>query len=309
MSPLEPNRAKMVLCAGAIAGGLGQNPRMTKTKRSDGKRRMGVEVGATLAKLVSQEADGPLQTEILPAGELTRISEQIHAFAPVRIGLTGGGASRLEEALEIDSVHVNEFDAWGAGAHLLLDEAEFPADSRFLMVSLGTGTSVLLVDSDSVFRIGGTSLGGGTVLGLGAALVGEPDFDALCELAAKGSRSEVDLVVSDIYRPGEIELPGDITAAAFGKLSLAGTEPHYAREDLAAGIMSMVAENVGLIAAGLSFTTQVERIVYGGSTLRNNPNLTTTLDAITKMMGRTAHFLPLGEVGGAVGALAAVRAG
>ncbi len=268
---------------------------------------MGVEVGATLAKLVALEDDGKLQTEILPAAELNRIAERIQAHTPVRVGLTGGGATRLDEVLGIDCLRINEFDAWGEGARQLLDADEFPPTSRFLMVSVGTGTSVLLVDSGNAFRIGGTSLGGGTVLGLGAALVGEPNFDALCELAGKGSRSEVDLVVNDIYRPGEIELPGDITAAAFGKLSLAGTEPQYTREDLAAGIMSMVAENVGLIAAGLSFTTQVEKIVYGGSTLRNNPNLTTTLDAITNMMGRSAHILPMGEFGGAIGALARLR--
>ena len=75
---------------------------------------------------------------------------------------------------------------------------------RHLVVSVGTGTSVMLVDGLSVTRVGGTALGGGTVMGLGSLLTGSLRFSHLAGLAAEGQRQNVDLRVSDIYRPGEI---------------------------------------------------------------------------------------------------------
>ena len=88
---------------------------------------------------------------------------------------------------------------------------------RYLLVSVGTGTSILLVDGASVTRIGGTALGGGTLLGLAAGLLGTSDFDEIAALAQRGSRQTVDLLVSDIYPAGGIALAGDLTAANFGK--------------------------------------------------------------------------------------------
>ena len=77
---------------------------------------------------------------------------------------------------------------------------------------------------------------------------------------------------------------------------------------MACAIMGLVGENVALICAGLSYATQVENIVYGGSTLHNNPCLRDILTSSTKMVGRKPDFLPRGEYGGAVGALISVSA-
>ena len=38
---------------------------------------------------------------------------------------------------------------------------------------------MLLVEPERATRVGGTALGGGTLLGLGSALVGTADFDEL----------------------------------------------------------------------------------------------------------------------------------
>ena len=40
--------------------------------------------------------------------------------------------------------------------------------------------------------------------------------------------------------------------------------------DLAGALIALVGENVGLICVGLAKAAGVERIVYGGTTLRNN---------------------------------------
>jgi len=277
-----------------------------------GESFVGADIGATLAKLatVDGSASAPPRLEILPSHDIPRLAARIRELSPARIGLTGGGAGRLNDALGCsECLRVDEFQAWGRGASLLLDQGEFPHDSRYLLVSLGTGTSILLMDAGNPVRVGGTALGGGTVLGLGSALIRELDFEKLCELASRGERSQVDLVVSDIYQPGEIALPDELTAAAFGKLARegGGSERSPAPEHLAAAIMGLVGENIGLICAGLSFATQVDRVIYAGSTLRANPTLETILDEVTRSTGRRPFFPPDGEFGGALGALERAR--
>ena len=67
--------------------------------------------------------------------------------------------------------------------------------------------------------MGGTALGGGTLLGLGSALTGATAFEDLCALARRGHRSHIDLMIADIYGEGEIGLPADATASAFAKFA------------------------------------------------------------------------------------------
>ncbi|MFV1959295.1 MAG: FGGY family carbohydrate kinase, partial [Planctomycetota bacterium] len=47
---------------------------------------------------------------------------------------------------------------------------------------VGTGTSILRVEDGQATRLGGTALGGGTVLGLGVALTGCESYEELCAL-------------------------------------------------------------------------------------------------------------------------------
>jgi type II pantothenate kinase len=259
-------------------------------------------VGATLAKTVLRERGGRFRTQLAPAAALDEIAAQLRAAAPASLGLTGGGAEALAQRLPA-AARVNEFAAWGTGAARLLREQGAVSSSRHFIVSVGTGTSVLLADGLAVSRIGGTALGGGTVLGLAAALLGSRSFEEVVELARRGSRRNVDLLVSDIYRAGEIPLAGDLTAANFGRLARTGEGAAPSREDLAHAIMGLVGENVALVCAGLAAAAQVNRVVFGGSTLRGNPALVEVLGSITQALGRTPVFLREGEFAGALGAL------
>jgi type II pantothenate kinase len=242
--------------------------------------------------------------QLAPATALSEVVEMIQAARPDSVGLAGGGAAKLEQQLTCQTLRVNEFAAWGNGAAELLQDVAVGPARRYLLVSLGTGTSVMLVDGMAVNRIGGTALGGGTVVGLGAALLDRSDFSEIAALAERGDRRRVDLLVSDIYRPGEIPLLGDLTAASFGKLArLAGGQAAPAREDLAHAVMGLVGENVALICGGLGAAHQVGRVVFGGSTLRNNRTLREVLQLITGALGHETIFLPEGEFAGALGAL------
>jgi type II pantothenate kinase len=270
---------------------------------------IGVDWGATLAKLAVQRRGEPPEFRLLPCAEpkaCSRVLEELHALTEpddVRIGVTGGGADRLTRELP-GAVAINEFAAWGAGgAHMLAATDAAPAQ-RYLLVSVGTGTSVLLVDGSSVTRVGGTALGGGTLLGLAAGLIGGSDFAQIAKLARSGSRKHVDLLVSDIYPAGGIALAGDLTAANFGKLAprlVAGDA--VADADIAHALMGLLGENIALVCAGLAAVSRVQRIVFGGSTLAGNDALVEILGGITRTLGREPLFLPHGEYAGALGAL------
>lgn len=263
---------------------------------------IGIDVGATLAKVARRSGDGPADYALFPAPALDDVARSVHEAGAERIGLTGGGASELAERLGQKVRLVNEFAAWGAGSTALLDPARAPAGaSRQLVVSVGTGTSVLQVDGLAVSRIGGTALGGGTVMGLGRLLTGATDFASITALAARGSRASVDLLVSDIYRTGESPLAGEITASCFGRLARGGAPPEP--EDLAMALMTLVGENVGLISTGLAAAAQTSRILFGGATLRENPALEQVIGRVVRALGREPHFLAQGEYAGALGAL------
>ena len=264
-------------------------------------------MGATLSKLAADQSGEGLALQARPTRDLDGVAAALAATGCESVGVTGGGGARLAERLDCPTFALNEFAAWAAGARMMLAEQQGAAPARFLVVSIGTGTSVLLVDGMSAQRIGGTALGGGTAVGLGLALSGAADFDELCQLAAKGDAARVDLMVSDIYRPGEIPLAGDITAANFGRLATKGAEG-CSPEDFAAGVMNLVGENVGLVCGGLAAAAQVTVVAFGGSTLLGNPALVRSLTTVTSALGREPILLRDGEYTGARGALELARA-
>ena len=138
---------------------------------------VGLDVGATLAKIARRTpGDGAdPHFELLPSSDLEVVASHVRGLWPTRVGLTGGGAAQLEDRLGCEAHRIGEFDAWGVGASHLLGgeggtEGTRPAPGEsFLLVSLGTGTSILLVDAPKTTRVGGTALGGGVVVGLGGA--------------------------------------------------------------------------------------------------------------------------------------------
>jgi len=270
------------------------------TSKSRSSVRIGVDVGSSLTKVAFRPASGPVRYELMGRGAYEQVVETVHRVQPQVLGLTGGGASQLASLLDGRAVQINEFEAWGTGANRMLKRGQ--KTDTYLLVSLGTGTSVMLVDHKDVRRLGGTALGGGTILGLGAALLQQSNFEETCGLAARGTRDSVDLLVRDIYSDPDRPLQGDLTAAAFGRLARQDSAAPP-REDVAAAIMRLVGENVTLIAGGHARHLGLDRLVFGGSTLRNNPALEAVLTEVSELLGLKAYFLANSEFVGALGAL------
>ena len=103
---------------------------------------------------------------------------------------------------------------------------------------------------------------------LGIAVVGSDDrrvpvgiesFDELAELAGRGDRRNVDLLVGDINPEGGISLHPDLNASSFAKL--ASRDP----ADLAHALMGLVGENVGIICTVIAQSAGIRAVVFGGN--------------------------------------------
>lgn len=269
---------------------------------SEAVTALGLDLGATLIKLALRSASGQTEFRIFPAHAIERVAHEVESIRPDRLALTGGGAPEAASLLKMDTERVNEFDAWAAGAEELLRNQGVPTTNPYLLVSVGTGTSALRIGDGKITRVGGTALGGGTIVGLGAGLLGTGDFDRLARMARQGDRRSVDLLVSDVYRgDGAPPLPGDLNASSFAKLARKDVRPRP--EDVAHAIMGLVGENVAIICGNLARAAGAERIVLAGGSLRDNPALSDILLAVSAFSGLQTLLLTHGEFAGALGAL------
>lgn len=82
-------------------------------------------------------------------------------------------------------------------------------------------------------RVGGTSLGGGTLWGLLSLLTGARTFDDMLGMAERGDNTRVDMLVGDIYGTdyGKIGLKSTTIASSFGKVFRMKREAEQEAED------------------------------------------------------------------------------
>lgn len=91
----------------------------------------------------------------------------------------------------------------------------------YLLVNIGSGVSMIKVSGPRQYeRVGGTSLGGGTLWGLLSLLTGARTFEDMLRLAEQGDNTAVDMLVGDIYGTdyGKIGLKSTTIASSFGKV-------------------------------------------------------------------------------------------
>ncbi|MHA1728488.1 MAG: hypothetical protein ACTSWY_07120 [Promethearchaeota archaeon] len=95
----------------------------------------------------------------------------------------------------------NEFEANAKGADLLYYLEKEKNLKSSLVVTIGTGTSIVLKTGNNthVEHIGGTALGGAFFMGLLKILYDDIDFQTAINLAKEGDRFNIDLKVGDIY--------------------------------------------------------------------------------------------------------------
>ncbi len=177
-----------------------------------------------------------------------------------RVMITGVGADSCDkEIFGVEMRRIDEFQAIGRGG-LFLSGLE-----SAVVVSMGTGTAFVSASESGVRHMGGTGVGGGTLLGLSGRILNVRHFDDIVETAKSGSLDNIDLHIKDISRDAIKTLPPSMTASNFGKISDLATSG-----DLALGIINLVFQTIGVMAVFSSRNAATKNIVLTGN-LTNVP--------------------------------------
>lgn len=208
---------------------------------------IGVDLGTSGTKLAAR---GPqrlsFQRRPTVRGETlaARAVEQFLDWAEIprneveRLVLTGVRTSFFTRPLlGLPTFTVPEFEAIGRGGVIAGVE-------RVLVVSMGTGTALVMAGPEGCAHLGGSGIGGGTLSGLGLLLLGEGRPDRIGQMALRGRPEKVDLLMGDICKVDLPNLQRDMTAANFGHVA-----PDAALEDIALGLVTLVLQSAGLAAS------------------------------------------------------------
>ncbi|XP_009207802.1 pantothenate kinase 3 [Papio anubis] len=214
---------------------------------------------------------------------------------------TGGGAYKFEKDFRtIGNLHLHKLDELDCLVKglLYIDSVSFNGQAEcyyfanasepercqkmpfnlddpypLLVVNIGSGVSILAVHSkDNYKRVTGTSLGGGTFLGLCSLLTGCESFEEALEMASKGDSTQADKLVRDIYG-GDYErfgLPGWAVASSFGNMIYKEKRESVSKEDLARATLVTITNNIGSVARMCAVNEKINRVVFVGNFLRVN---------------------------------------
>ena len=238
---------------------------------------IGIDVGGSTTKIVGLrsgnelispqfvQANDPITSIYGAFGKFT--SENGIALSDIeRIMITGVGASFVKSALYgLNCKTLSEFECVGRGGLYLsgLDEA--------IVVSMGTGTALIHAkrngDKTEVNYLGGTGVGGGTLIGLSKKLLEMDTVEHIEKLCEGGDLSKIDLRIGDIANKEVYpDLNTELTAANFGNLSDLAT-----KADLALGVVNMVAETIAMVSMFAAKSRGVKDIVLTGNLATLSP--------------------------------------
>lgn len=165
----------------------------------------------------------------------------------------------------------------------------------YLLVNIGSGVSMIKVTGPGpkeFERIGGSSLGGGTLWGLLSLLTDANDYNEMLEMASNGNNENIDLLVGDIYGTNynKIGLKANHIASSFAKvfkklklsskskkLTPAERLSQFKGEDIARSLLYLVSNNIGQISYLQALRFNLKRIYFGGSYISGHKQTIHTL--------------------------------
>lgn len=213
----------------------------------------GVKDGRVISPMMTRATD-PVASLYGAFGKFTSANgialEEIERLMVTGVGSVFAG----DEIFGLPATHVSEFLAVGKGGSYLsgLDKA--------IVVSMGTGTALVYYDKGKALHLGGTGVGGGTLVGLSKKLLGTTDVNAIEAMASDGRLSAVDLTVNDMTAKDiGPTLSASMTASNFGK-----SEDLARNEDIAAGLINMIYETVAVVAIFAAKARGIKDIVLTG---------------------------------------------
>lgn len=249
---------------------------------------IGIDVGGSTTKIVGFENNNGGKNLIAPLfvratdpitalyGAFGKFTDQngIELSDIEVVKVTGVGSSKINKPIYgLTCEHVSEFDCIGLGGLFLsgLDEA--------IVASLGTGTALIHARrGEKMEYLGGTGVGGGTLVGLAKRMLGMDDIQHIQELAENGDLDKIDWRIGNISKKDLLPGASDkMTAANFGNISDIAS-----KSDVALGIINMVFETIGMVAMFAARNYNLRDIVLTGNltTLDKAPEIFKSLNAM-----------------------------
>lgn len=246
---------------------------------------IGIDIGGSTTKIVGFSTDnGYTLIEPLSVKATDPITSVYGAFGKFltqnnlelsdieKVAITGVGSKYITKPLySLPCENVPEFRCIGLGG-LYLSKFD-----KAIVVSMGTGTAIVhATKGGKIDYLGGTGVGGGTLVGISEKLIGVGNVEHIAALAEQGNLDNIDLRIKDIT-PGSYDLPANMTAANFGKVSDLAT-----KEDLALGLMNMIYETVGMMAVFNSRMHGTSDVVLTGN-LTQTPQAAVAFSTLSEM--------------------------
>ncbi len=262
---------------------------------------IGIDIGGSTTKIVGLH-DGKLLGPFLVKatdpvssvyGAFGRFltENQMHLSDIERIMVTGVGSTFINERIfGIPTYKVDEFLAIGLGGLFLSNL------TKAVIVSMGTGTAFVLAEKDRAKHLGGTGIGGGTLLGLSNRMLNVRNFDDIVEMAKDGDLKHIDLSIGDITHDELVGLPPETTASNFGKIIDLAT-----KADVALGIINLVFQTIGTLAVFAARNEKISDAVLIGN-LTNVPQAREVFDSLAELFKVQFHLPPHAEFATAMGA-------
>jgi len=210
-----------------------------------------------------------------------------------RVMITGAGSSFISQPLYgLPCYKIEEFMSIGLGGLYL---SKLP---RALIASLGTGTALVYAESDKEPEyLGGTGVGGGTLIGLSKKMLDMDTVDHIEQLAKSGSLEKVDLRIGDMINKNNIPGFTDTTTASnFGNISDLAT-----KSDIALGIINMVFETIGMISIFAARGKSIRDIILTGN-LSSVAQAAPIFDTLNKMFDMNFMIPEYSRFGTVIGA-------
>lgn len=205
--------------------------------------------------------------------------------------LTGVGAAYIDEHIYgLPTSKSEEFIADGLGA-----KYESKLD-RMIVVSMGTGTSLVKCDGENIKHIGGIGIGGGTLAGLSRIMLKTDDIKQITNLAKDGDVSKINLLIKDISAKPLPGLPMSAVASLFSN-----AKTNASREDIAKGLIWMVLQCIGSATILSSLESGIKDFVLIGN-LSLFPLCREVYPAMEKVYGVRFHVPKYSEFCTAIGA-------
>lgn len=263
---------------------------------------IGIDVGISTTKIVGVDEKGMVISpiRIKATDPITSLygafgkylhDNKIKLDEIEHVMLTGVGAAYIDEHIYgLPTSKSEEFIADGLGA-----KYESKLD-RMIVVSMGTGTSLVKCDGENIKHIGGIGIGGGTLAGLSRIMLKTDDIKQITNLAKDGDVSKINLLIKDISAKPLPGLPMSAVASLFSN-----AKTNASREDIAKGLIWMVLQCIGSATILSSLESGIKDFVLIGN-LSLLPLCREVYPAMEKVYGVRFHVPKYSEFCTAIGA-------